>query len=97
MICFYLAQPKALQGSEYVPQEPADRSNREASIESSSTGRWCQLNTSLTCPATSVDSLGRNVPPPNEGLLKQARKWFDAALKINPQEQVALGFIGLVS
>ncbi|WOO78815.1 RNA polymerase I-specific transcription initiation factor rrn11 [Vanrija pseudolonga] len=83
MICFYLAQPKALQGSEYVPQERAERRDREVSVESSST-------------ATSVDSIGRNVPPPNEGLLRQARKWFEAALKINPREQVALGFIGLM-
>ncbi|TXT03875.1 hypothetical protein VHUM_04298 [Vanrija humicola] len=83
MICFYLAQPKALQGSEYEPQASAERKDRAASVESSST-------------ATSVDSLGAHVPPPNAGLLSQARKWFDKAGKINPREQVALGFIAMV-
>lgn len=94
LLAFYLAQPAShrvpLSGETGLPEQqspaPSARSSRASSPTSQSSRSTLRP---IGPPAMSE--------PANPILLKQARGYFNKSLNLNPQDEVAMEFIDLVS
>ncbi|BEI87418.1 uncharacterized protein CcaverHIS019_0101360 [Cutaneotrichosporon cavernicola] len=88
LLHFYLAQPESARGGSATDNAGGTKKAHRDVGEDESEGN------SMRSRSMSVDSVDHSAPNPE--MMRQARKWFGKALKVDPQLAVAKEFAGLI-